>query len=466
MSRLFARLIFAGTLTLTLMSGCNMLPHQDYKRPAASFPEKWQEQTVTGTSVAAGEQWWKKFNDPMLEELIERALRSNNNLAAAALRVQRARLQSELTDTNRTPSVSVSANNSLNYDINNKKSTRSYGVSGAVSYEVDLWGKLARSRDAGQWEAEATEADRQSAALSLIGTLADNYWQIAYLNQSIAASRANLDNSERTLQLVRTKYDAGAVSGIDLIQAQQTISSQKAGLTQLQQQLVEARNSMAILFDQPPASRLPERSQLPDGPLPAITPGIPAHLLGRRPDLRAAELRLRESLASVDATRAGFYPAISLTGSVGTNSITLENILKNPAATLGLGLTLPFLQWNTTRLTIKVSETQYEEAVVNFRQALYKAFNDVENSLSAARLFDAEQIHLEEARLLSEKAEQLAEIRYRAGAAGVQSWLDQQDRSRSAELEVAGNRLNRLKNLMRLYQALGGDMEMPVNGVR
>jgi NodT family efflux transporter outer membrane factor (OMF) lipoprotein len=322
-----------------------------------------------------------------------------------------------------------------------------------------LWGKLESARDAARWEAEATAVDRQNTALSVIGTTASAYWQVAFLNERIAASEASIVYAEKTLELAQAKYRAGAVSGIELAQARQAVATQKANLTQLLQQRTEARNALAILFDQAPQNSVPERRQLPDGTLPAIEAGLPASLLGRRPDLRAAELRLREDLANVDATRASFYPTFTLTGSLGGSSTSLESVLRDPIASLGAGIVLPFIQWNTMKLTIKVAETEYEEAVVNFRQTLYKALGDVENALSAHVRFQEESVQLELALASARQAEQLAEVRYRSGATGVQAWLDEQERRRSAETALAENRLNRLTNLMKLYQALGGGME-------
>jgi outer membrane protein TolC len=159
----------------------------------------------------------------------------------------------------------------------------------------------------------------------------------------------------------------------------------------------------------------------------------------------------------VDATRASFYPTFTLTGSLGGSSISLENVLRNPIATLGAGLVLPFVQWNTARLTTRISETHYEEAVVTFRRTLYTALAEVENALSAAARYQEEIVLLEQSVELSRKAEQLAEIRYRSGATGVQAWLDEQERRRNAEVTLSENRCNRLKNMMKLYQALGGD---------
>ena len=452
--------IFSILIAAALLAGgCSMLPRSSYTPPQVSLPQQWQEEKTTGTAIARGDAWWRSFGDPQLNELIERALTTNNDLAAAAIKVRRARLASQLTDTNVTPSVSVAANSGISRDLKNGVNTQTHSVTGSVSYELDLWGKLDSARDAGRWEAEATEADRQSVALTLIGTTATGYWQVAYLNQRIASSEASIATAERTLELVRVKYQAGAVSALDLVQAQQTVASQRADLTLLQQQRTEARTALAILFNQAPENSLPELRQLPAGQLPTISAGLPASLLGQRPDLHAAELRLRKYLATVDSTRAGFYPSFSLTGSLGSSSTSLATVLQNPVAALGAGVTLPFIQWNTMKLNVKISEADYEEAVVNFRQTLYSALRDVENALAARSTYEAGRIQLEAALAAARRAEELAEIRYRAGSTGVQAWLDMQETRRTAENTLAENRLNRLKNLMALYQALGGTME-------
>ena len=445
-------------LTAFLFSSCSLLPRSEFKSPRVILPEKWQGEDVTGTAIANREQWWQNFKDPLLDEMIDRALRTNNDLAAATIKVRRSRLKSGLTDTNLTPTVSITAASSGNLDLNHGTHSQTHSVTGALSYELDLWGKLESLRDADRWEAEATEVDRENTALSLIGTTASAYWQVAYLNQQIAASEASIAYAEKTLELVQAKYRAGAVSSLDLVQAKRTVATQKANLTQLEQQRTEARNALAILFDQTPENSVVERQKLPDGRLPAVEAGLPASLLGRRPDLRAAELRLRENLANIDATRASFYPSFTLSGSLGGSSTSLESVLRDPITTLGVGLVLPFIQWNTTKLTIKVAETQYEEAVINFRQTLYQALRDVENTLSAYARLEAEKVQLEQALVLARQAEQITETRYRAGATGVQVWLDQQEIRRTAETTLAENCLNRLKNLMKLYQALGGDM--------
>lgn len=447
-------------LTL-LLSGCSgLLPRSQYNRPEVALPEKWQGENVTGSTIAHEEQWWQEFNDPTLNGLIERALKANNDLAAASIRVHRAQLSAKLTDTNLTPSVTVGANSSVSRDLNNRVNTKSSGANGTVSYELDLWGKLASARDVSHWEAEATESDKKSTALALIGTVATNYWTTAYLNERIATVNASISNAERILELVEVKYEAGSVSALDKVQAQQTVASQRAQLTQLQQQRTEARNALAILFDQAPENTIPELERLPDGPLPAVMVGIPASLLAQRPDLQAAEQRLKKYLANIDTTRASFYPSFTLTGTLGTNSTSLTDVLRNPYAALGAGLLLPFIQLNTMQLNVDISKTEYEEAVVNFRQTLYSALADVENALSARTTSAEESKQLEESLALAKKAEQLVEVRYRTGSTALQSWLDAQESRRDAERALAVVHLSQLKKCMTLYQALGGTMHV------
>jgi len=447
---------FALPMLLLLTSCSGLLPRSQYARPEVPVPQQWQESTVTGSSIASKEQWWRDFGDPTLSELIEKALTTNNDLAAATIRVKRAQLSSRLTDTNLTPSVSASVSSSLSRDLDKRRDTKSSGATVAASYELDLWGKLASARDAGKWEAEASEADRRSTALSLVGTVATNYWTIAWLNDRITSVEASIANAGRVLELVEVKYQAGSVSALDKVQAQQTIASQKAQLTQLRQQRTEARNTLAILFDQAPENRLPEIERLPSGSMPEVDAGLPASLLARRPDLQAAELRLKKYLATVDNTRSSYYPGFTLTGSLGTSSTSLVEVIRNPYAVLGAGLSLPFIQWNTMELNVEIAGTDYEEAVVNFRQTLYSALSDVENALSARTNYVEEAKQSEESLALARKAEQLAEIRYRAGSTSLQPWLDAQESRREAERSLSLVRLARLRNAMALYQALGG----------
>lgn len=449
MSRLAIVFLLAGCLCA---AGC-ATRREPAPLPATSLPQAWS----TATPAAVGEPgaWWKNFGDPQLDGLIERALQTNNDLAAAAIRVRQAQLQAGLVNTNRNPTVAVNANTGASRSFDPVQTSRSSNASVSLGLEVDLWGKLESQRTAAAWEAQASGDDCQSIAANLTVTTARLYWQIAYLNQLVSFSEADIAYAGKTLDIVQGKYAAGMVSALNVAQAELNLSSQQAAHTQLVQQRVAARHALAILFDQPPESVVAERAALPEAPMPAIAAGLPAGILGKRPDLRAAEMRLRESLTNVDVTRTSFYPTLTLTSSVSTASMALVDFLKNPVATLGAGLALPFVQWNTRQLSIRVSETQYEEAVVNFRQRLYTALAEVEDGLSARTQLMLEADKLGLAVTQARRAEAIAQTRYLAGATEAQLWLDAQAALRNSERSVLANRFNQLSNQANLYRALG-----------
>ncbi|EEG10404.1 efflux transporter outer membrane subunit [Pseudogulbenkiania ferrooxidans] len=451
--------LLAAVLLGLALSGCAALNDTPYSTPRLKLPSAWEHAQAGSAATASSanlERWWQRFGDAELDTLIELMLERNNDLAAATLKVRRARLAADLADDALSPSLAASADSSASHSLKHGGTTQSHAVSASVSYELDLWGKLAHQRDAKVWEAKATEQDKQSTRLSLIGTTATLYWKIGYLKQRLALSQDSIAYAERTRQLVRAQKAAGAASQLDLLNAEQTLASQQASHTELMQQLAEARNALSLLFDDPPGSRFQELERLPEHALPAIAAGVPAQLLARRPDLAAAELRLRATLASGDATRASYYPDISLTGSLGSSSTTLSQALSNPVATLGAGLTLPFLQWRAMQLNSKVSEAEYQQAVVEFRQTLYQALADVENALSARRQYQAQGEKLEASLSAASQAERLYEVRYRAGAAALKDWLEAQETRRQADIALLQNRYNQLANQVTVYQALGG----------
>jgi outer membrane protein TolC len=224
----------------------------------------------------------------------------------------------------------------------------------------------------------------------------------------------------------------------------------------LVQQQSEARNALAILFDIPPGTAHAEPAAMPRSALPEVAAGLPAQILGRRPDLKAAEMRLRRTLAEVDATKARYLPTLSLTGSLGSSSVALTELLKNPIGTLGAGITLPFLNVNSMLLNIKVSKVEYEAAVVNYRQVLYAAFSDVENALSARHQYAEQGDRLAQSLAAVRATERIYETRYRAGAVALKPWLDAQQMRRTAEEALLENRYNRLLNHTRLCLVLGG----------
>lgn len=457
-------------MAVLALTGC--ATRTAYERPAVQVPGAWLQgagaaPTAAAASSPTGAQaavqglspWWPELHDPSLTQLIEDALARNNNLAQAAIKVRRAQLVAGQAASDRLPGVSVGASTKASQAIDGGATTRTHSLTASASWEVDLWNRLGALRDAAEWEAQATEQDRQATAMALVGTVASQYWQVAYLNQRVAASEQSIAYARQTLKLVQGQYSVGSISGLEVAQATQALASQEANHTQWLQQRVQARNALAILFDGPPSVALNEAVRLPDGVLPPVAAGLPASLLSRRPDLRASEWRLRKSVASVDATRASFYPSLTLTGSVGGSSSALSDVLRDPIGTLGAGLLLPFVQWRDMARSVAISEADHEITVRAYRQSWYEALADVENALSARVQYEDQGARLAEALTASQTAERLAEARYRVGATALKTWLDAQETRRQAENSLAQNRLNRLNALATLYQSLGGGLQ-------
>ena len=446
--------------------GCAAVVKTPYEQPSIAVPGSFQNNTVLSKQIyddVLADQWWTLFKDPQLNTLVEDVLSRNSNLAVAGINLQQARIQARQTQSQqgiRIGDARVSTGRQFSLDGDGDRSTGiSLGYPG-LSYELDLFGKLANQTEAARWEARATEQDLQATAQSLIGTTAQLYWQLAYLNERYSVVQQNLATAQKTYDLVRVQYRAGAVSGLDLTQAEQAIQSQQATLSQIEQQRVETRTALAVLMNMPVQQlSIQEPQRLPNIALPAIAAGLPASLLSRRPDLNAAELRLRKALANKDANKASYYPSISLTGSLSTGigtSTSLSDALKNPVATLGAGLTLPFLQWNDMKRDLQVNELEYEKAILQYRQTIYEAFADVENALSN-RTELTKQVELQRRNVeLAEKTERLTEVRYRNGAVALKNLLDAQETTRNARLSLVQTRQNQYNAYVTLLQALGG----------
>lgn len=462
----------AAALAAALLAGCTApLRHAPLASP--ELPAKWLAGAGTISdaptirppddvqrlaSAGPGQtRWWQAFGDPALDALIDEALAKNPDLAMAAIRVRRAQLQARLVDADTGPQATVSAGADAARAFDADRIRLSTGANASVSFELDLWGKLAARRDEATWRAQASGADREAAALLLVSTSAKLYWNIGYLNESIALGEASIVDAQRTVALVEARLAAGAASPLDAAQARQQLAILRAEQAQWRLQRESKRNALALLLDRPPEKRSAEPERLDKASLPEVAARLPALVLARRPDLRAAELRLRARLAGVDFARAAIYPSIALTGEFGTSSDMLVRTLQNPVASVGAAIALPFVQWNTVRLRSALSESDFDEASIDFRKQLYRALADVEDALAAKTQLDAQAV--QRARSLDDAtlAAAYAHTRFELGSSDAAPWLDAQRALRVADLERTRNRLARLENRIDLFLALGGN---------
>lgn len=449
------------SLTALLLSGCAAMVKTPYEAPNIAMPESFQQDEIKKNSIMLNaeqlDRWWTLFNDKKLNHLVEQVLGKNSNLVVAGINLQQARLQTGKTQDSQGVRVNAGIGAGASADLETGKiSNRSTSINTSVSYELDLFGKLAKQTEASRWEEIATEQDLQATAQSLIAETVKLYWQLAYLHEREHYAQLNLETSKKLLNIVQAQFKAGAVSQLEVTQAKHAVESQYANISQIQQQLIETRTSLAVLLHQPVQQlKLDEPTRLAHIQLPEISAGLPATLLARRPDLQAAEYRLRKALASKDSTKASYYPSISLTAGLGSRSLSLIELVQNPLS-LGVNLNLPFLQVNEMKKNLAISDLDYEKAIVQYRQTLYQAFADVEKAL-ANRTEMNNQVELNKKSLaLSEKTQKLTEVRYKHGAIALKNVLDAQQNTRSAYLTWLQSKQNQYNAYVTLLQTLGG----------
>ncbi|WP_197276193.1 efflux transporter outer membrane subunit [Yersinia rohdei] len=443
-----------------LLSGCGSLLKSEYQQPMLSVPDEWRVKDSGGGYLRHSVHWWENFDDPQLSQSINRMLLSNNDLAAAGLKLQQARLTAGLTNTNLHPDVSLTGSGSNTRSLNeNTQPRESYSTSFGLSYELDLWGKLARTREQSAWLVNATEQDRQETALSLIGTTADLYWQLAKLNQQIDYQQTALAISQDTLKLVSSRRAAGDASEIELLQAQQTLLDRQNQSHHLEQQREAARSAMALLFNRAPDYRQAEPKSLDLQQQVPIATLLPLQVIAQRPDVQAAEWRLRAALAGSDVAKLNFYPTLSLGATLDAGSAVFSQWFSNPSRTLSINSALPFLQWNTVQLTIEQSKLAVQLAAVDFRSKVYSALKDVDDAMTARLSYQQQKQNQWQNLQLSQRRLSLTNSQYQAGAVSFQTLLDAQDALLTSETNLLELQYNYLNSTMKLWLALGGGVE-------
>lgn len=446
-------------LLFTLMlTGCGALTRSDYQRPLLSVPEDWQR-TEPQDAISVQKDmgfWWDRFDDARLSRVIGQVLESNNNLAAAALTLKQARITAGLTQTNISPDVSLNGSGSNSKSLNGGAAQENYSASLSLSYELDLWGKLARIREQSEWEAISSEQDYRATVLSTIDATAQLYWNIALLNQQLAYQKASLDIARQTLAQIESRERAGKVSFLDVLQARQTVINSENSLLSMKQQRATSRNALAVLLNRPPVQHADEATELDVSQHVAIESITPLAVLANRPDLQAAESRLRAALAGSDAARLSFYPTLSLQGTFSAGSQIFQQWFNNPMRVVGSSVGAPFIQWNTVQLTVEQAGLKVQQEAVNFRQTAYTALSEVDNAMAKRLDADEQRVRLQQSLLLSQQRLTLTESRYRAGKVDYQTLLNAQDALLDVQNSLAQNQYDYLYATLQLWLAQGG----------
>lgn len=456
----FIGIFLLAGLALSLV-GCDSIQRSTYERPELSILPNWRSPTSDRGCIYPS-SWWTAFHDPVLDRLIGKAITTNWDLATAVLNLRQARLQVVIAREQGYPlissGISLSASHSFKVPtVTTKLATTSL----SASWQLDLWGNIADQVDAAEWEARASEQDRWAVAMSVTSQVADYYWQLALLEDQIDRNQEAIQYEEKTVQLVQTRHDIGVATAIDLATAKQALNSAEQYRLSLVDQRTRVENSLSIMIGDSVGTRYAVSARaLRDLP-PAIPAGVPADILVRRPDVKAAELRLIEAMRQIDIVRTSFYPTFGLTAAGGTSSVTLRNLLENPVGSVAESIAFPFLNaWRMKSQTKSVKIT-YEQHVVEFKKIFYQALVDVENALSSVDNYKQQVVKLQQAAAYAYEEERAYAIQYKIGTGPLQALLDANEAVRSAELSLSLANYDVLVSEVALFAALGGGVDLP-----
>ncbi len=451
-----------------MSAGCLVGPN--YKRPPINTPVTYRGPDSTAsdsTPESLGDaKWWTVFQDAQLQSLIRTALQQNFDLRIAATRVLEAREQVIITRANQFPVLNggTQENGTRSPAISPFFPAYSYNapeLAVSASWDLDFWGKYRRGTEAARATLLASEWGRRAVVSSLIANVATSYFQLRALDLQLAISHDALQSRQESLKLTQTLEQGGAVSLLDVRQAEQLVETAAAAIPDLERQSQQLENQISILTGQNPGS-IPRGLALPDQPLPAAVPaGLPSRLLERRPDIQQSEQELVAANAQIGVARAAFFPDISLTAAFGFESTSLTTLFNGASHIWSYtgALSQPLFQAGRIRANYRLVQDQQQQAVFTYQQTIQNAFRDVSNALIAYRKFRQFREHQELLAQAARSASDLADLRYKGGASSYLEVLTNQTNAFSADLNLAVARLNERLALVQIYNSLGGGWE-------
>ncbi|HEX2254441.1 MAG TPA: efflux transporter outer membrane subunit [Thermoanaerobaculia bacterium] len=464
--------ILSALLALALLSGCQLAPphvRPDLPTAPAYPPESTGDAGVGAPAPEIG--WRELFADPRLEALVAQALTSNRDLVVAVARIDEARGFYRIQDAGRFPTLDlrggISRTRLPESDGGPATFDRfSVGV-GLPAFELDFWGRVRNLSEAARAEFLATVEAQRAFRLLLVRDVASTYFASVEAAQRIELAEATVASRREGLRIARVRLDAGITSALDFRQAESLLTQAETELAGLRLAKAQRDNLLAVLVGGPIPGELPEPLPLLRqlDPVP-IAAGLPSELLLARPDVRAAEERLRAARADIGAARAAFFPSIALTGDLGFASAELDELVGSDGLTWSFGpaLTLPIFNRGRLRGNLSVAEARENIAVANYEQAIQIAFQEVANGL-AGRRYLAEQVAAQERGTVAQRQiAELARARYREGVVRYLEVLDAERNLFAAEQALLLLRRAEIDNLVALYVALGGGVN-EVSGV-
>ena len=462
----------AGAAALFL-TGCAVTPPESRMAEATgAIPEVWENVRRAGSQENVGD-WIAGFRDARLEALVDEALANNPDLRAASARIDQARAQSRAARSARGPAFDLGGNatrqkqNFIGFPIPGADEgsvlsveNPSYGVSLDLAWEVDLWGRVAAGERAAVAAVQAATADAQAARLSLAAQVAKAWFALAEAMEQQEHAEAALASARQTVELIRERFDSGQIdAGASAAQLRLAMSDASGAEADLETTAFlrerAARQLSALLGRYPSDAEKPARLPEPGGPPPA---GLPSELLTRRPDLLAAERRFAAQGARQQEAARALFPQFSLTGSRGTSTDSLGEILKSDFGVWRLGANVTQPIWRSGRILAEIDlrDAEEQEAMAALQSAVIQAFLEVETFLAGENRLAQRERSLAEARQLAEEADRAAREEFASGTGDILTVFAAEARLVAARRQFSAARLERLENRINLHLALGG----------
>ena len=449
------------SIIVLCVAGCMVGP--DYKRPTIDTPQafRYEPKDVAET---ANTEWWKQFNDPVLDSLIAEALANNKNVKIAAANVEAAAGFLMTTRSALFPQVGYNATATRNRLSKNEairppndNPFNSHQVLAGATWEIDLWGRIRRLSEAAQANLLASDEARRGVILSLVSEVAASYMQLRAFDEQLAISKRTLKTYADSVTLFEKQHKYGQVSLMTVQQARSQYETAAAAIPQIEIQIVATENALSILLGRNPGPIVRGKT-LAELAMPSVPAGLPSQLLEQRPDIRQAEQNLIAANAQIGAAKALYYPTISLTGAYGKSSNELEDLFHGPSNVWNYGGSIigPIFTAGNIAGQVKQATAGQKAALSAYELAIQNAFADVENAL-VSRDKLGEQFTAEQKRVAAYKDyTRLAWLKYNGGYTSYLEVLYAETQLFPAELSATQTQAAALISFVNLYKAIGG----------
>ncbi|HKU86710.1 MAG TPA: efflux transporter outer membrane subunit [Casimicrobiaceae bacterium] len=453
----------AACIVAALAAACTAGP--DYVKPVVEPPPAWRIDYPQAADIA-NTRWWEQFDDPVLNELVESALRDNRDLVIAAARVDAFIGQLVTTRSQYYPQANYSVNASRNRTTAVGTSPLPPGADpyyslyqGALgaAWQIDLFGRVRRQSEAAQARVYATEQGRRGVVLSVVTSVAASYINLRALDRQLEISRRTADNYANTLRIFRMRHDGGVVSRLEVEQVQSQYQQALAAIPSLEQRIAAQENLIAVLQGRNPY-RIPRGRSIDDLALPGIPADLPSSLLARRPDILQAEQDLVAANADIGAARALYYPQLSLTGSFGSISAAFTNFLTGPSIAWSAvaGLAGPLFTAGAIAGQVASAEAVSAGTLAAYQQTVLNAFRETNDALTGTiRKRQESAAQLQRVTSLREYA-RLSRIKFNNGYASYLEVLYAENELFAAELASVQSYADSYSQLVEVYKAMGG----------